>query len=321
MKQSSTELKKFSSQIGFALDKYTPHGFTKDTLNAVVICGIGGSGIAGRIVKDYFQDKFDLPINTYSGYLLPRYVDEKTLVIIWSYTGDHEEALAVYDIAKERNCKRIVISSGGPLSELAREHEVVYYPAEAGFASGMALGYPLTYLFQVIFEMLGVYKKPDLVKIAANLENSDDYLQRSANIVSYFGENLRQKFIVVCDSFFEGVATRFCQQINQAVGTEAFINMLPEGGYHVLETYRTKLNSNFIFLNSRLSPQINTRFAQVKDLLEKHDMVPVEMLVPDASLNTVFHLTHLLDWVALQVAGLATGEPAGGGQPALVRTQ
>ncbi|QEC52104.1 bifunctional phosphoglucose/phosphomannose isomerase [Anseongella ginsenosidimutans] len=305
MKQSSQELKKFSSQIRFALDNYTPHGISKDSLNAVMICGVGDSGIAGNIVKDYFQDKLDLPLSTTSGYLLPRYAGRNTLVIVWSYSGDNEEALAVYDIARERGCRLIVISSGGALSEKARGQEVTLYPAEAGVSSGMALGYALTYLFQAIFELLGVYKKPDLLKIAASLENSNDYLQHSAQLTQHFRESLQYKFIVVCDAFFEGVASRFCQQVNQVARSEAFINVLPEGGYHVLDSYHQKLNSNFIFLNSRLSAPTNLRFSQVKKLLEKQGMEPLELLIADASLNSLFHITHLLDWVALQIAGVA----------------
>lgn len=309
MKQSSRELKKFSSQIRFTLDNYRPHKVNKEQLNAVLICGLGGSGIAGRMVKDYFQDKFDLPLNTAAGYLLPRYANKHTLVIIWSYSGNHEEALALYDIARERGCQLQVISAGGPLAEKAAAQQVKHYEAESGFASGMALGYALGYLFQIIFELLGQYKEPDLRKIADKLENSNDYLQDSAEIARHFEESRGQKFIVVCDAFFEGVASRFCQQINQAAGGEAFIHILPEGGYHVLESYQTKRNSNFIFLNSRLGQPVNMRFSEVKNLLESKGMKPVELLVMDASLTSLFHTVHLLDWLALQMAGLASGEP------------
>src|SRR3546814_5168726 len=118
----------------------------------------------------------------------------------------NEEALALYDIARERGCRLIVISSGGRLSEKAREDEVILYPAEAGLVSqpgassvsqsssisnpgassvsgpessavltsGMALGYALGYQFQIIFELLGVYKKPDLIKIADTLDNASE---------------------------------------------------------------------------------------------------------------------------------------------------
>ena len=320
MKQSSQELKKFSSQIRFALDNYTPHGFDKNALNAVLFCGVGDSGIGGHIVKDYFQDKIALPVNATSGYLLPRYAGKNTLVVIWSYSGDNPEALAVYDIARERGCRIIVISSGGALSEKARGHEAVLYPAEAGVSAGMALGYLLGYLFQVVFELLGVYKKPDIIKIADNLDNSNDYLQHSAEIIEQFRQrgSLQHKFIVICDAFFEGAAGRFCQQVNQTARSEAFLHVLPEGGYHVLESYYKKRDSNFIFLNSRLSAPVNMHFSEVKDLLEKNGMKPLEMLIIDSSLNSLFHVTHLLDWLALQIAGIAA--PGAAAAPGAIAT-
>src|SRR5690606_21722892 len=150
MKQPVTEPKNFASQIRFALENYTPHGINKNSLNAVLVCGTGGSGIAGRIVRNYFQDKLDLPISTVAGYLLPRYAGAGSLAIVWSYSGENEEALALYDIARERGCRVIVISSGGRLVEKAREDaekagegEILLYPVEAATTSNQALGYAL----------------------------------------------------------------------------------------------------------------------------------------------------------------------------------
>src|SRR3546814_8407481 len=108
----------------------------------------------------------------------------------------------------------------------------------------MALGYALGYQFQIIFELLGVYKKPDLIKIEDNLDNASDYRQQSAEIAGIFQETRRQKCMVVCDAFFEGEAICFCQQLNQAAGIEAFVNVLREGGYHVLDRQSTRMNSS-----------------------------------------------------------------------------
>src|SRR3546814_18511400 len=66
---------------------------------------------------------------------MPRYAGPDCLVVVWSHSGENEEALALYDIARERGCRLIVISSGGRLSEKAREDEVILYPAEAGLVS------------------------------------------------------------------------------------------------------------------------------------------------------------------------------------------
>src|SRR3546814_17180525 len=64
-----------------------------------------------------------------------REVGQDWLGRVWSRAGENDGALALYDIARERGCRLIVISSGGRLSEKAREDEVIVYPAEAGLVS------------------------------------------------------------------------------------------------------------------------------------------------------------------------------------------
>lgn len=44
-------LRKFNYQISFALSHYKPHGLSASSYNNIVIGGLGGSGIGGRIVK------------------------------------------------------------------------------------------------------------------------------------------------------------------------------------------------------------------------------------------------------------------------------
>lgn len=306
MKYSSNELKKFSLQIRYALDNYTPHGIDKDSLNAVLICGAGPSGVAGSIIKNYFADKIDVPVDTVPGYALPRYAGRNTLVIIWSYAGDNEEALAVYDIARERECRIIAISGGGQLAEKAGSDENILYPAEQA-----AIAFPLTYIFQVFFELLGQHKKADLVKIADAMEHSEDYIKHSGEIAGRFSQTLQHKFIVVCDPWFEGAATRFCQQISENAASEAFVSILPGAGYHATESYSRKRDSNYIFLNSRQNQRTNLQFSHIKELLGKYGIEPTEILITDTSLNSLFHVIHLLDWLSVRVAeGL--GRTSGG---------
>jgi glucose/mannose-6-phosphate isomerase len=52
-------------------------------------------------------------------YDLPAWVDDKTLVIGASYSGNTEETISGFTQAMRADCKRLVISTGGRLSELA----------------------------------------------------------------------------------------------------------------------------------------------------------------------------------------------------------
>src|ERR1700739_4015837 len=80
----------------------------KNTLNKVVICGLGGSGIGGTIVKETIQDEAKVPVEVMKSYTLPAYVDANTLVICCSYSGNTEETLESYSEAKK--CKAHIVS-------------------------------------------------------------------------------------------------------------------------------------------------------------------------------------------------------------------
>ncbi|SMO60905.1 bifunctional phosphoglucose/phosphomannose isomerase [Solitalea koreensis] len=300
MNYISQELKQFSKQIKYAVDNYKSHGISADSISNIVICGMGGSGIAGRIIKSYFNDKIAVPVEIVNDYSLPRYTGPSTLTIFCSYSGNTEETVAAYQIAREKGCKIIAITGGGQLQAKANADENRVYHVEGGLQPRMALGSPLTYLFLIFFDLLGQYKNADLTKIAEFASNTDDYINQSGEIVNRFAESVSNKYIIICDPFFEGVAIRFAQQINENAKLEAFVNVLPEANHNSIESYYGKQNTNFIFINSRSSNRTNLRFAFLKELLG--EAVVAEILVKDTSLNALYHNIYLLDWMSLQIA-------------------
>ena len=63
-------------------------------LDNIVISGLGGSGIGGKIVSQLVAEKAGLPILCTNDYVLPEFVGPNTLLIISSYSGDTEETVA-----------------------------------------------------------------------------------------------------------------------------------------------------------------------------------------------------------------------------------
>lgn len=93
-------------------------------LDAVLMAGMGGSGITGDLVAALAADRLDLPIAVHKGYGLPRWVGQRTLVVAVSYSGGTEETLSVVEEAVARGCRVLVISSGGELDRIATDHDL-----------------------------------------------------------------------------------------------------------------------------------------------------------------------------------------------------
>jgi glucose-6-phosphate isomerase len=68
MTEQHEALRKFSYQINFAIDNYSSHGLSASSFSNILIGGLGGSGIGGRLVKTIFNDEFPLPVEVVADY-------------------------------------------------------------------------------------------------------------------------------------------------------------------------------------------------------------------------------------------------------------
>ncbi len=88
---------------------------SKHPINAILVAGLGGSGIGGTIVADWLRFHAAIPMLTTKDYDLPAWVDQHTLVIACSYSGNTEETLAVAEKAHAVGAHIVAICSGGKL--------------------------------------------------------------------------------------------------------------------------------------------------------------------------------------------------------------
>ena len=295
-------LTNFYNQIRFALDNFKSHGLNAAQFNNVIIGGLGGSGIGGRIAKSYFSDKVNLPIEVYSDYQLPTYASAASLVILSSYSGLTEETLAMYEEARSKSCTIVCITSGGTLLEWVKRDNVPYYIVETGYQPRMALGFSLTYNLLILSELFGLDLIPEINSINSIYKNLQIEQERANEMLAHFSNTLDNKFVIVADGITESIGIRFCQQIQENAKIEAFINVLPEANHNVFETYYGILPSNFIFLNSQSNDRNKGRFAYLKQLLEKQGNTIFEINLDNSSLTELFKTIYMTDWFSIYLS-------------------
>jgi len=89
----------------------------------VVICGMGGSALAGDIVAAAFPHSRK-PICVSRNYALPPGVDRHTWVFACSFSGNTEETLSSFEMAIRLEAKVTGITTGGTLLESCRANGV-----------------------------------------------------------------------------------------------------------------------------------------------------------------------------------------------------
>jgi glucose/mannose-6-phosphate isomerase len=85
----------------------------------VVISGLGGSAIGGDILRSFAMPRVDIPVIVNRDYDVPKFVNENTLFLAISYSGNTEETLSSFHKARDRGASIICITSGGKLESLA----------------------------------------------------------------------------------------------------------------------------------------------------------------------------------------------------------
>ena len=88
-------------------------------LRNIVTAGLGGSGISGDVVRELISHEVKVPMTAVRGYDLPAFVSRESLVFISSYSGNTEETLSAYEVARKRGARVICVTSGGRLLEAA----------------------------------------------------------------------------------------------------------------------------------------------------------------------------------------------------------
>lgn len=196
----------------------------------IVVSGMGGSGIGGDLLQGLLLARCPLPVVTVKDYTLPRSIDRESLFFAISFSGNTEETIAGFQQALRLKCPRIVISGGGRLTELAREHRdpLITVSAPAGCPPRAALPYLFTPLLVTLcrFRLIPDLR-PDLketIRVLTDLRTS--YRVRARNLARELKD--RVPVIYSTSRLLDAVANRWRCQFNENAKVFAHCNSFPE---------------------------------------------------------------------------------------------
>jgi glucose/mannose-6-phosphate isomerase len=110
-------------------------------VRSVVFCGMGGSAVAGDVLRSVFRDRLGVPVEVNRSPELPEHAGPHSLVVASSYSGNTSETLAAFREATKRGCRAMVVSSGGTIVDEASEAGVPVVRVPGGFQPRAALGW------------------------------------------------------------------------------------------------------------------------------------------------------------------------------------
>ncbi len=316
-------LHEFPEQCQHAWEKVLtfklPREYTR--IEKVIILGMGGSAIGGEMVRGLALAESKVPIWVYRDYNLPPFVDEDTLVIASSYSGNTEETLSTFTESLKTPAKKLVLTTGGRLGELAEREGIPVFiidyqaPPRAAFPHSFV---PLLGILQKV-GLLGD-KSVNLQEALQTLNKlSRDFIETTplaSNPVKQLATKLWERITVIYGAgILSPVAQRWKTQINENSKTWAFLEFFPELSHNAVVGYEfpspVKENVFVILLHSALlHPRIQLRYEATAKLLAKsgisHESVKA---VGETSLAQVMSLVLFGDYLSFYLAMLNRIDP------------
>lgn len=274
-------------------------------IDNVLICGLGGSGIGGTIISQVVADQANCPIVINKDYKIPAFVNQNTLVIACSYSGNTEESIEMLAQAESKNAVIACITSGGKLLEIAKEKKYNHLLIPGGYPPRAAFGLA----FPPLFFLLSHYHIITFDYVA-QLNNAVQLINaEEKNIISEANsvtEKLVNKIpVIYADSWFEGVAVRFRQQINENAKMLCWHHVIPEMNHNELVGWTTK-NENLavvLFRNKDDYFRTQKRMEINKTVISKYTSTIIEIFSKGNSrLEQALYLIHLGDWISYLLA-------------------
>ncbi|HRD05983.1 MAG: bifunctional phosphoglucose/phosphomannose isomerase [Saprospiraceae bacterium] len=271
-------------------------------INKIYVAGMGGSGIGANFVAEFIVGECKLPYLIGKGYDSPAFIDENTLYIASSYSGNTEETLSALSQVVDSGAKIVCISGGGKLIALAKEKGYDFIQMPGDWPSPRAcLGYSLVQQLYVLYKL-------DIIG-----KTVIDQLKSSIDLIKYDQDEIKNKAqkiatlikgkipVIYTTDRMEAVAVRFRQQVNENSKYLAWHHVIPEMNHNELVGWRDVYdNIAVIYFRNKDDYRRNAvRMDINKEVISKYCDTIIEIYSKGQSLvEKSMYFVHLGDWIS-----------------------
>ena len=280
----------------------------KSDIANVVICGMGGSGIGGRLLSKWVEGSIKIPVQVVQEYELPDYVNENTMVIGSSYSGNTEETLMCIQDAIARKAHLVAVTSGGELEALSKKHNFDLITVPGGNPPRTALAYSLIQLTNIFvqngFVDAGILQQIEKARLL--LIQEEKSIKKKAKELAAFlsGEKTA---ILYGSTAFEPVLVRGRQQINENSKLLCWHHVIPEMNHNELVGWGGGDNRfaavffDSVWLNTR-----NKRRIEITEEIIRGKTFHVKTIkgVGNSLIEQSIYFINVIDWASLYLANL-----------------
>ena len=300
-------------------DLKTSEEFTSVNYERILIVGMGGSGIAGDVLKLILNQHTNIDVEVSKTYNLSKpQIATRPFCLFISYSGNTEETVSVAKDAIDENLEWAVISSGGELLELATKYNKKFVKVPEGLQPRAAFGL----MTKAVINFLPNQNKELFINACEEAGNylnnlmgdvSNEVFEISKNIAGQIGT--KTAVIYAGSDLTYLAAQRWKTQINENSKSKAFVGFMPEVHHNEILSWEadqegSKNNFTLILLRGNDHKKIDNRFEFTKELIgSKVDTIDVRNISSGNLIIDLFHLVLIGDLVSINLADQLNIDP------------
>lgn len=291
----------------------------------VVVSGMGGSALGGRIVDSLITDRARTPIEVFTEFKLPNYVNKDTLVILSSYSGNTEETLSAGHEALNRGATIFGIATDGKLKEFLEQNNLKSFIIDPKFNPSnqprMGLGYSIATVLAILAkcEFINLLDTEVTEAITTTREFITEFGVENPtekNIAKSIATKFKGKIpVLFASEHLLGISHAFKNQLNENSKTFSLLFDIPEANHHLMEGLRNPAEAKsffqFLFFESELySKEVQRRYPVTKEVVEKNEVSLASYnLRSKKKLNQIFEVLALGSFVSFYLSMLYGLDP------------
>jgi glucose/mannose-6-phosphate isomerase len=279
----------------------------------IIFAGMGGSGAIGDILTSILS-RTNIHVYNIKGYTLPNTVDDKTLVITTSVSGNTTETLSILEATNKLHCHILAFSSGGKMGEFCKKNNINHRSIPQFHSPRASFPSFLFSMLKILDPILPIDKK-DVAEAINNLKNIREKISSSnltsSNTSLALAEWITGIPVIYYPRGLEATAIRFKNSLQENVKLHSMIENVIEACHNGIVAWETRSIAQPILIEGA-DDYVTTkeRWKIIKEYFQVKEIDYQEVFVDKGGIVTkLVSLIYMLDYATIYRAVMSNIDP------------
>jgi glucose/mannose-6-phosphate isomerase len=279
----------------------------------IIFAGMGGSGSIGDIFAAILS-KTNIHVEVVKGYVLPKTVNSKSLVITISISGNTEETLSILSMANNLKCKILAFSDGGKMEQYCEKNNINHHKIEMKHSPRSSFPIFLFSILKILEPFLPINKN-DIMDSLQELKKQRDKIGTNnltnTNPAISLAEWISEIPMIYYPYGLQASAIRFKNSLQENAKIHAISEDVIEACHNGIVPWSKSKNLKPILIRGKDDYfKTDQRWEILKEYFKKEGVEYKEIFsVSGNILSKLINLVYFFDYVSIYVAILSETDP------------